>query len=177
MDRFEFEDLISAYIEHDLPLNKRKEIEVYLCKNPSQDKLVKEIAKNMDALKKLPKIASRNNINQKLMEKIKSKNRNINTKGTESGNIFGFTFINASALLGLIFVLFTLSFEILGFAPMVKNSQPSQLLVKKNSLGESDIAKEKKKEDFSNPSLTTLQNDTTKKEKLDFSKNIKYVND
>ena len=30
MDRFEFEDLISAYIEHDLPLNKRKEIEVYL---------------------------------------------------------------------------------------------------------------------------------------------------
>ena len=27
MDRFEFEGLISAYIENDLPLNKRKEIE------------------------------------------------------------------------------------------------------------------------------------------------------
>ena len=86
-------------------------------KNPSQDKLVKEIAKNMDALKKLPKIASRNNFNQKLMEKIKSKNMNINSKGTESGNIFGFTFINASALLGLIFVLFTLSFEIQASPP------------------------------------------------------------
>ena len=27
MDRYEFEDLISAYVENDLPLNKRKEIE------------------------------------------------------------------------------------------------------------------------------------------------------
>ena len=30
MDRFEFEDLISAYIENDLPLNKRKDFEAYL---------------------------------------------------------------------------------------------------------------------------------------------------
>ena len=32
MDRFEFEDLISAYIEHDLPLNKKKDFEAYLVK-------------------------------------------------------------------------------------------------------------------------------------------------
>ena len=38
----------------------------------------------MDALKKLPKITSKNNFNQKLMEKIKSKNMNINSKGTKS---------------------------------------------------------------------------------------------
>ena len=36
---------------------------------------------------------------------------------------------------------------------------------------------ENEKEDFSDPNLTTLQSDTTDKEKLDFSKNIKYVND
>ena len=47
MDRFEFEDLISAYIENDLPLNKRKEIEAYLYKNPSQYKLVDQIAYNI----------------------------------------------------------------------------------------------------------------------------------
>ena len=56
MDRFEFEDLISAYIENDLPLNKRKDFEDYLVENPSQNQVVKQIATNMKALKKLPKI-------------------------------------------------------------------------------------------------------------------------
>ena len=53
MDRFEFEDLISAYIENDLPLNKRKDFEDYLVENPSQNQVVKQIAINMKALKKL----------------------------------------------------------------------------------------------------------------------------
>ena len=39
MDRFEFEDLISAYIENDLSLNKRKDFEAYLEKNPSQSNI------------------------------------------------------------------------------------------------------------------------------------------
>ena len=177
MDRFEFEDLISAYIENDLSLNKRKEIEAYLYKNASQHKLVEQIANNMKALKKLPKIASKDNFNQRLMEKIESKNFEMNLAGTKSGNIFGFTFLNASALLGLIFILFTLSFEIIGFAPMVKDSQSSQFLDKKNFSRLDNMVNENEKEDFSNPSLTTFQKDTTKKEALDFSRNIKYVND
>ena len=37
--------------------------------------------------------------------------------------------------------------------------------------------KKKKNKDTSNPNLTIFQNDTTKKEKVDFSRNIKYVND
>ena len=50
----------------------------------------------MKALKKLPKIASKNNFNQKLMEKIKSNNLDMNLVVTKRGNIFGFTFLNAS---------------------------------------------------------------------------------
>ena len=92
MDRFEFEDLISAYIENDLPLNKRKDFEAYLYKNPSQNQLVKQIANNMKALKKLPKISSTNNFNKKLIERIKSSDRGINTTITNRGNIFGFYF-------------------------------------------------------------------------------------
>ena len=52
MDRFEFEDLISAYIERDLSLKERKDIEAYLDKNPSQNQLVKQITSNMESLKK-----------------------------------------------------------------------------------------------------------------------------
>ena len=120
MDRFEFEDLISAYIENDLSLNKRKDFEAYLDKNPSQNQLVKQIANNMEALKKLPKITTKNNFNQKLMERIKSNNLDMNPAVTKKGNIFGFTFINASILLGLMLFLFVLSFEITGLTPSFK---------------------------------------------------------
>ena len=177
MDRFEFEDLISAYIENDLPLNKRKEIEAYLCKNPSQDKLVKEIAKNMDALKKLPKIASKNNFNQKLMEKIKSNNLDMNLVVTKRGNIFGFTFLNASMLLGLIFLLFVLSFEITGLMPGLKNNVQYEFTDNKKFLGRNDMVKKNEEDDTLNPNFNSFQNDTIKKGKVDFSRNIKYVNE
>ena len=177
MDRFEFEDLISAYIENDLPLNKRKDFEEYLDKNPYQDQLVKQVATNMEALKKLPKISSKNNFNHKLMERIKYNSLDMNPAVTKRGNIFGFTFLNASMLLGLIFLLLVLSFEITGLMPGLKNNDPYQFTDNKKFLGKSDMDKNNEKEDPSNPNLTSIQNDTIKKEKVDFSRNIKYVNE
>ena len=176
MDRFEFEDLISAYIENDLPLNKRKDFEAYLHKNPSQNQLVNQIANNMEALKNSPKIASMNNFNKKLMERIKSNDRDMNPVMIKRGNIFGFSFLNASVLLGLICLLFVLSFEITGLTPSLKNNDRYQFIENKKFSGKNDKIK-LNKIDNSNPNLTTLQNDTTKKEKVDFSRNIKYVND
>ena len=177
MDRFEFEDLISAYIENDLPLNKRKDLEAYLEKNPSQNQLVKQIANNMEALKNLPKKASKNNFNQKLMEKIKLNKSDTNSLGIKRGNIFGFTFLNASVLLVLIFLLFVFSFQITGLMPSLKNNVTNQFKNNKMFLGKSDMVQKNEKEDTSNPNLTSFQNDTTKKEKVDFSRNIKYVNE
>ena len=177
MDRFEFEDLISAYIENDLPLNKRKDFEDYLVENPSQNQVVKQIATNMKALKKLPKIASKNNFNQKLMEKIKSNNLDMNLVVTKRGNIFGFTFLNASMLLGLIFLLFVLSFEITGLMPGLKKNVQYEFTDNKKSLGRNDMVKKNEEDDTLNPNFNSFQNDTIKKGKVDFSRNIKYVNE
>ena len=177
MDRFEFEDLISAYIENDLPLNKRKEIDAYLDENPSQNQIIKQIANNMEVLKKLPKVASKKNFNQKLMERIKSNNFDMNPAATKRKNIFGFTYLNASALIGLIFLLLALSFEITGLRTGLKNNNPYQITDSKKLLGNSDVVKKDEREPTANPSLTTLQKDTTKKGKVDFSRNIKFVND
>lgn len=177
MDRFEFEDLISAYIENDLSLNKRKDFEDYLEENPSQNQLVKQIATNMKALKKLPKIASKNNFNQKIMEKIKKNNLDMNQVTTKRGNIFGFSFLNASMLLGLIFLLFVLSFEITGLMPVLKNNEKYEFTDNKKFLDKNDMVKKNEEDDTSNPNFTSFQNDTIKKEKVDFSRNIKYVNE
>ena len=177
MDRFEFEDLISAYIEMDLSLKERKDIEAYLDENPSQNQLVEQIASNMESLKKLPKITSKNNFNQKLMERIKSNNLDMNMAVTKKGNIFGFTFINASVLLGLLLFLMVLSFEITGLMPSFNNNSSSQFTDNKKFFKKDDTMKKNKKDKTSNPNLTTIQNDSTKKEKVDFSRNIKYVKD
>ena len=177
MDRFEFEDLISAYIENDLPINKRKEVEAYLDNNPSYNHLVKQISYNMDALKKLPKITSKNNFNQKLMEKINFNKTNTNPAVTKNANFFGFTFLNAFFLFGLVILLFVLSFEITGLKPSGKNSRPYQFTDNKKFLGKNGVINDNKKNDTSIKNLTTFQNDTTKKEKMDLSRNIKYVND
>ena len=74
MDNSEFEDLISAYIENDLPQIKRKEVESYLADNPSQSQLVKNIANNIECLKRSPKIIAKQDFNQRLMGKIKARN-------------------------------------------------------------------------------------------------------
>ena len=177
MDRFEFEDLISAYIENDLPLKKRKDIEAYLDRNPSQNQLVKQIANNIEALKKLPKITSKDNFNQTLMERIKSTSLDMNPVVTKKGNIFGFTFINASFLLGLLFLLLVLSFEIIGLTPSLNNNRSFQFTDNKKFLKKDDTLKKNKKDKTSNQNLTTFKNDSTKKEKVDFSRNIKYVKD
>ena len=177
MDHFEFEDLISAYIENDLPLNKRKEIEAFLSKNPSQNQLIKKISHNIEALKRLPKITSKNNFNQKLMERIKSNNHDINSVVKRRANIFGFTFFNASVLLGLIVLLLILSYEFTGLTPSLKNNHSNQVSDNKKFLSKIDITEKNKKNNISNTNLTTFQSDTTKKEKVDFSKNIKYVTD
>ncbi len=177
MDRFEFEDLISAYIENDLSLNKRKDFEAYLDKNPSQNQLVRQTANNIKALKKLPKITTKNDFNQKLMERIKSNDLYTNSAVTKRGYIFGFTFLNASILLGLMLLVFVLSFELTGFTPSLKIKESYQLTDNKNFLGKNDLIKKNKKQDTLNPNLTIPHNDTTKKEKVDFSRNIKYVNE
>ena len=53
MDRYQFEDLISAYIENELSLNERKKVDLYLAHNPSEAELVKQIRLNLETLKKI----------------------------------------------------------------------------------------------------------------------------
>ena len=64
MDRYQFEDLISAYIENELSLSKRKEVESYLAENPHEEKLIKQVSLNMKTLKNSPKISAKENFNK-----------------------------------------------------------------------------------------------------------------
>ena len=177
MDRYQFEDLISAYIENELSLRKRKEVELYLAENPNEDQLVKQISLNIKALKNSPKIIAKENFNKNLLERIKSENLYIAPESKREKTLFGFSIFNASILISLFAILFILSLEITGSISSLKNIQNNKLVYNKQVLDEKKINKKLKTEDPLNTNFTDLKNDTTKKEKLDFSRNIKYVND
>ena len=177
MDRYQFEDLISAYIENELSLNKRKEVESYLAKNPLQKKLIKQISFNMKTLKNSPKIAAKENFNKKLLERIKSENSQLAFKSKSGKTLFGFSIFQASILISLFAFLFILSLEITDLVPRSQNRVNNKFVDNKNILDKKEINKKLNKEDILKTNFTDSKNDTTKKGKRDFSKNIKYVND
>ena len=98
MNRYQFEDLISEYIENELSLSKRKEFETYLEENPDARSLVDSVRYTMDTMRSLPKVKANTKFNERLMTRIKAsidcKDKPIPSKGT----IFGFTPIHASLL-------------------------------------------------------------------------------
>ncbi|MFQ6612208.1 MAG: anti-sigma factor family protein [Fidelibacterota bacterium] len=56
MNRYEFEDAISAYIENELPLARRKEFETYLEIHPDARELVQAVKKTKQYLTQLPPV-------------------------------------------------------------------------------------------------------------------------
>lgn len=177
MDNSEFEDLISAYIENDLPQIKRKEVESYLVDNPSQSQLVKNIANNIECLKRSPKIIAKQDFNQRLMGKIKARNFYSTPEVNKGRMILGFSFLNASALVGLISIVLILSLEVTGLMPTFLSERSIQFVDNEKVLGNDILINQPNEENISDISPTKFQSDSTKKEKVDFSRNIKYVND
>ena len=177
MDRYQFEDLISAYIENELSLSKRKEVESYLAENPLEEKLIKQVSLNMKTLKNSPKIFAKENFNKRLLERIKSENPHLAIRSKSNKKLFGFSVFHASVLISLFAILFILSLEITDLVPRSQNKENYKFVDNKNILDKKAINKQLDEEDTYKTIFTNIKDDTTKKEKRDFSRNIKYVND
>ena len=177
MDRYQFEDLVSAYIENELSLSKRKEVESYLAENPLEEELIKQVSLYMKTLKNSPKIAAKENFNKRLLEKIKTENSHLVLKSKSEKTLFGFSVFHASILISLFAVLFILSLKITDSIPRFQNRGNKKFVENKNILDKKEINKQLDEEDIFKTNFTDSKNDTTKKGKRDFSKNIKYVND
>ena len=177
MDRYQFEDLISAYIENELSLSKRKEVESYLAENPLEEKLIKQVSLNMKTLKNSPKMFAKENFNKRLLERIKSENPHLAIKSKSNKKLFGFSVFHASVLISLFAILFILSLEITDLVLRSQNKENYKFVDNKNILDKKAINKQLEEEDTHKTNFTDIKDDTTKKEKRDFSRNIKYVND
>ena len=104
MDRYKFENSISAYIDNELSLTERQEFEDYIEKNPDAKSLLEEIVNNMGLIKGLPKVKASSSFMSKLLEKVEfEKNKpSVKVINKPSDTFFGFTPLYASIMSGLI---------------------------------------------------------------------------
>tara|TARA_B100000902_G_C26707105_1_gene620067 strand:+ start:50 stop:589 length:540 start_codon:yes stop_codon:yes gene_type:complete len=107
MNKIEFEDLLSKYIENELSLADRKKIEAYLNDNKEARILLSSTKKTLRLVNDLESINASESFNQVLFHKLKKlKNRSIlHTKHTKKRTYFGLTPRNG-AFLSLLIVLF-----------------------------------------------------------------------
>tara|TARA_X000001036_G_C20579380_1_gene766080 strand:- start:525 stop:1055 length:531 start_codon:yes stop_codon:yes gene_type:complete len=176
MNRYQFEDLISLYLENGLSLKKRKEIEDFLLQNPDAKDLIKKVKANINHLENAPRVLTGKNFNEKLLNNISSNNF-VDVPKRYSSLIFGFSTSNFSMILGLIVLLFFLVNEITSpffdtedeinntFSMQDKSSNST------NATNEKDVNLEPVK------NLTSADNDSAKSIKKDYSNKIQFVND
>ena len=72
MNSYQFEDLISDYLENTLSISKRKKFEIFLKSEIGAKEKVDQIKKNMDTLGSLNRVAVSDQFNDTLMIKIKT---------------------------------------------------------------------------------------------------------
>jgi len=70
MDRYQFEDLISDYIENNLSISLRKEFETYLDNHPSAKEQIISVKHLMDSMKSLPIVKTSDSFTGNLTKRI-----------------------------------------------------------------------------------------------------------
>ena len=129
MNRYEFEDLISDYLENELSFSKRKEFENYLKNNPQSENLVKSIKFYKQKISLLPKLKASETFTDDLLKKIKTKS--INSKNIGAKTVFaGFSPVNISLLTGLFLAFIVVSYQLF-------NSQVDSFSKHDNEIAES----------------------------------------
>ena len=173
MNQYQFEDLISDYVENKLTFSKRKEIEEYLEENPKAVLKVNEVRENILFLKSLPKSKVSADFESKLKDRIKKESKNpVKKKTLTKKNLFGFRPMNFSFFVFLVLFSMFLSYQLIDELFLPRDS--SIKVFKENEIEVKKIPK------TLNNKTIIVPNDSMhidQKNNKNFSKNIKLVND
>ena len=125
MNRYEFENLISDYLEGELSFSKRKEFESYLEENEDAKSLFFRVKITLNDMKNAEKISTPENFNSKLLSKIKDK---APLMQNDRSNIFGLSPLYASIFSSLCLAVIFISYSLIAPKP-VSNSNLEYSLV------------------------------------------------
>ena len=178
MNRYQFEDLISSYLENEITLSKRKEFESYMKDNPDSVEMVCGIKDNIKKLNQVPRIKVKSSFNDTLKSKIDDLNSNPRL-GKDRNLIFGFSPLNASFLSGLCIAFIIITFLLIN--PNFTYQQTSESKVVNNGLS-NNIINSRNPDKVIDSDLADVEEDTSKSEinkpdRKDLSNKIQLVND
>lgn len=110
MNRYEFENLISDYLEGELSFSKSKEFEFYLESDENARLLFLKVKGTINDMKKAKKILAPENFNSKLLTKIKDEAPLI---PNQKSNIIGLSPLHASIFSGLCLAVIFISYSLI----------------------------------------------------------------
>lgn len=171
MNRYQFEDLISDYIENKIKSKDRIEFENYFANNIKAKKLLDSVQNNIEEMDNAYEIQVGKDFNKKLLEKIKNQSQKRKKLHSSSVFLFGFNLSQLSIMVGLIilFIFATVGlnneYKINNFEDNIYSDEGTQ-----NTTDEIAQNYQSQKVD------TTTINQQNNKD-VDFSKSIKFVND
>ena len=105
MNRYEFESLISDYVEGELSFNKMEEFEAYMEDDVSAKILLNDVKKTLNEMKNIKGVATSDDFNSKLWLKVKDKTP---SSGNNKNSIVGVTPFYASIFTSLCIAIFIL---------------------------------------------------------------------
>ena len=173
MNRYEFESLISDYIEGELSFVKRKEFEAYMEEDMVAKTLLNDINKTLNEMKNLRGVSTSETFNSKLLLKVKNKAPIIETN---KNSILGFTPFYASIFSSLCIAILILAYT---FIPNSNNPMPNNNYSNKlnQKMQDSPVIKKYNSDvDLaSDVSVDSVKKDD-KNYKIDKNNKIKFVN-
>jgi hypothetical protein len=173
MNRYEFENLISDYLDGSIPFKKRKEFEDYMKEDKDAEALVSNIKTTISEMNNSQKVKVADNFNEKLLSRVK--NEGIVSK--PNNTILGFTPFYASILSCLCVAFFVVASQLINVSQdsssEIKTNQYTAELEQNNPSYSKSVDLEKKLIVDSN--IDSLQ-DKKEKEKPNNSNKIKFVN-
>tara|TARA_B100002051_G_C16642965_1_gene589689 strand:+ start:640 stop:1170 length:531 start_codon:yes stop_codon:yes gene_type:complete len=175
MNRYEFESLISDYLDGSISFNKQREFEQYLEQNPDAKYLVKNIRNTISDLNELKQLKVSENFDDKLLSRVKTERM---VSGAEKNTLFGFTPFNASVLSCLFIALFVVTSQLLNVSKdsdLQNNSYQYTTSLKDDRTYKKENNLKEDKNLMVDSKIDSVKNNKDRK-KPSNSKKIKFVN-
>ena len=173
MNRYEFENLISDYLEGELSFSKRREFESYLEENEDAKLLFLKVKNTLNDMKNAEKISTSENFNSKLLSKIKDKAPLI---PNDRSNIFGLSPLYASIFSSLCLAVIFISYSLIAPKPISNANLEYSLVPIDKSQKAAQSQKVKNNTSFTANDNTDSLDVNTKEYKPNKSNKIKFVN-
>ena len=175
MNRYEFEDKISDYIDNQLSVSERKAFEDFLNSDNEAKELVESVRKTIKLLSSAETVKSSNEFLPNLTSRINSEKKNISKRSKQktSNHFFGFTRTNASLMVVLLVCFVSVSLNLLSTeGPKIQSN-----IVSNTSNQIKDITPQSSNSNTNLVSTTSDTSDTTSmpRSNIKLDKKIKLV--